>query len=88
MANIKANIKSIITNEKRRVRNHAIKQRVKTAIKKAKIAIDTKADNVLELIKRAHAEIANARSKGVFHDNTASRKSSRLDIYYNKSIQA
>ncbi|PAF55288.1 30S ribosomal protein S20 [Mycoplasmopsis agassizii] len=87
MANIKANIKSIVTNEKRRLRNNAIKSRVKTATKKAIKAINQKDENALELVRLAHSEIANARSKNVLHANNAARKSSRLDAKYNAAFQ-
>ncbi|AJR11991.1 30S ribosomal protein S20 [Mesomycoplasma dispar] len=84
MANIKSKIKSITKMQKARVRNNAIKSRVKTAIKKAKIAVTTNSENQSELVAKAHKEIAKAKSKGVFHKNKASRKISRLDLFVNK----
>ncbi|TCG11003.1 30S ribosomal protein S20 [Mycoplasma todarodis] len=76
MANIKSKMTRIKTNEKARVRNAAIKSRVRTAIKNAKAAI---------VAKEANAQINTAVSKGVFHKNNGARKSSRLDAFFNKN---
>ncbi|AHH45433.1 30S ribosomal protein S20 [Mesomycoplasma bovoculi] len=84
MANIKSKIKSITKSENARARNNAIKSRVKTAIKKAKIAVINKDDSQALLVARAHKEIAKAASKGVFHRNKSARKSSKLDLFVNK----
>ncbi len=81
MANIKSKMKRIKTNEKARVRNAAIKSRVRTAIKKAKNSAAKKGKNTTELVSLAHKEINTAVSKGVFHKNNGARKSSRLDLF-------
>ncbi|MDZ7293676.1 30S ribosomal protein S20 [Mycoplasmopsis pulmonis] len=88
MANIKSKIKSIKTMEKARKRNSMIKSRVKTSIKKAKLAITQDSDNAKKLVSDAHHEIHKAKSKGVFHKNTALRKSSRLDLFFNKHMKS
>ncbi|NQZ29542.1 MAG: 30S ribosomal protein S20 [Mycoplasmatales bacterium] len=85
MANIKSKMTRIKTNEKARVRNAAIKSRVRTAIKNAKAAIIAKGANAQELVSKAHKEINTAVSKGVFHKNNGARKSSRLDAFFNKN---
>ncbi|CAM9141669.1 30S ribosomal protein S20 [Mycoplasma todarodis] len=85
MANIKSKMTRIKTNEKARVRNAAIKSRVRTAIKNAKAAIVAKEANAQELVSKAHKEINTAVSKGVFHKNNGARKSSRLDAFFNKN---
>ncbi len=85
MANIKSKMTRIKTNEKSRIRNAAIKSRVRTAIKNAKAAIVAKESNVIELVSKAHKEINTAVSKGVFHKNNGARKSSRLDAFFNKN---
>ncbi|CAT05327.1 30S ribosomal protein S20 [Mesomycoplasma conjunctivae] len=84
MANIKSKIKSIKKNQQARARNNAIKSRVKTAIKKAKIAVINGDESQNLLIAKAHKEIAKASSKGVFHKNKSARKSSRLDLFVAK----
>ncbi|AAT28006.1 30S ribosomal protein S20 [[Mycoplasma] mobile] len=81
MANIKSKEKRILTNEKARVRNAAMKSHVRLAIKKAKRAIEEKNENVEQLLKDAHKVINTSVSHGVFHRNNAARKSSRLDAY-------
>ncbi len=85
MANIKSKIKRIKTNEKARVRNAAVKSRVRKAIKNAKEAIKNKDTKTKELVSKAHKEINTAVSKGVFHKKNGARKTSRLDKLYNKN---
>ena len=85
MANIKSKQKSIISNEKANARNSAIKSSVRTAIKKAKKAVETKDKNVAEYVKNAHHEIDKAVSKGILHQNNGARKASRLDAYVAKN---
>ncbi|MGZ9413589.1 30S ribosomal protein S20 [Mycoplasma sp. 480] len=88
MANIKSKITRIKTNEKSRIRNNAIKSRVRGAIKKAKLAAVQNATNVNELVAKAHKEINTAVSKGVLHKNNGSRKTSRLDAFVSKHLSA
>ncbi|MCP4337228.1 MAG: 30S ribosomal protein S20 [Mycoplasma sp.] len=85
MANIKSKMKRIKTNEKARVRNAAIKSRVRTATKKAKDASISKAKDLNELVAKAHKEINTAVSKGVLHKNNGARKNSRLDKFIAKN---
>ncbi len=72
-------------NAKRRLRNRAAKSTVRTAIKKfnAAVAAGDKAEakNALDLSVKL---LDSAASKGVMHQNTASRKKSRLTQAYNK----
>ena len=64
---------------KRRARNRMYKSRIKTAIKKLMAAMENKElEKIDPLFKNALKEINKARSKGVLHRNTASRKISRL----------
>ena len=79
MANIKSAKKRVITSEKRAARNKAVRSRVKTYVKKVYAAIDAgdKAQ-AQEALKAATAELGKAKSKGVYHKNTAARKVSRL----------
>ncbi|RIV16891.1 30S ribosomal protein S20 [Mycoplasmopsis gallopavonis] len=83
MANIKSKIKSIAKMEAARVKNAAMKSRVKTAIRKAREAVLAKAENADALVAFAHKTIAKAVSKGVFHANKGARKHSRLDQFVN-----
>ncbi|QGZ97480.1 30S ribosomal protein S20 [Mycoplasma sp. NEAQ87857] len=85
MANIKSKVKSIAKMEAARVKNAAMKSRVKTAIRKAREAVLAKAENADALVAAAHKVIAKAVSKGVFHINKGARKHSRLDAFVNKN---
>ena len=63
---------------KRRARNKAALSALRTAVKKARNAIDGKADTAATLRKTAISIIDKAVSKGVLKRETASRYVSRL----------
>jgi len=65
-------------SQKRRVRNRAALSTLRTAVKKARAAIDGKAEEAADLRKTAIAIIDSAVTKGVLKRNTASRYVSRL----------
>ncbi len=76
---IKSQKKRVLTNEKRRQRNVAVRARVKTYLKQAESAIEQKdAKQIDETVKAAFSEIDIAERKGVYHKNNAARKKSRL----------
>lgn len=64
--------------QKRRVRNKAAMSALRTAVKKARTAIDGKATNAVDLRKEAISKIDKAVSRGVLKRATASRYVSRL----------
>ena len=81
MANTSSAKKASKQNEKRRVRNLARRTAIKTAIKKVLASLETTSFEVVkseELLKEVAAKLARAKSKGVMHANTASRKLGRL----------
>lgn len=79
MANTKSAQKAARQNEKARARNLARRTAVKTSIKKVLVAIEQgAADQATELLRDVAAQLARARSKNIMHQNTASRKLSRL----------
>lgn len=79
MANIKSAKKRILVAETRAARNKAIRSKVKTACKKVEAAIAAGDKTAAQAaLLAATSEIDKAASKGVYHDNTASRKVSRL----------
>jgi small subunit ribosomal protein S20 len=80
MPNTKSAIKRVRVEEKRRVRNHAIKSRVRTFVTKARKAIDTTPDapETVEALREAMRQLDKAVSKGVLHRNNAARRKSRL----------
>ncbi len=77
MANIKSQKKRILTNEKARQRNKAVRSSVKTAIKKVHVAIaagDKEAASASAIA--ACKELDKAASKGVLHRNQAANRKS------------
>jgi len=79
VANIKSQIKRNRQNEKRRVRNKAVKSSLKTAIRKfntANAAGDAELAN--ELLRDASRKLDKAVSKGVIHKNQAANRKSAI----------
>ena len=80
MANIKSQKKRILTNEKSRQRNMAVRSRMRTMIKQALAAIDSKdAEQIKTAVPTALSAIDRAASKGVIHANNAARKKSSIE---------
>jgi small subunit ribosomal protein S20 len=78
VANIKSQKKRILQNEKRRVRNVAVRSELKTRTKIAKNALVEGADDAGEKMQAAQKRLGKAASKGVIHKNAAARRTSRL----------
>lgn len=79
MANIKSQIKRILTNEKATQRNRAVKSELKTAVRQAREAIAA-GDKALAEQKLAVAgrKLDKAVSKGVIHRNQAANRKSAI----------
>ena len=79
MANSKSATKRVIVAERNRVRNQAVKTRIKTMTKKVLATVE---DQNLEAAKVAlsiaYKELDKAVTKGIIKKNTASRKKARL----------
>lgn len=79
MANSKSAKKRVLVAERNRVRNQAVKSRIKTVIKKVLSAVElNEKDNAVAALVVAYKELDRAVSKGIVKKNTASRKKSRL----------
>ena len=79
MANSKSAKKRVLINERNRVRNQAIKTRVKTINKKVLLALETgDVEASKAALQTACKELDKAVTKGVVKKNTASRKKARL----------
>lgn len=65
-------------NEKRKARNAALRNRTRTAVRDAHVALETKAANKQETVKEAVSRLNRAVSKNVIAKSTASRTISRL----------
>lgn len=78
MANIKSQKKRILTNERRRLRNKAVRSELKTRIKVAHGEIAAGTDEAPEAVTFAQKRLAKAGAKGMIHKNQAARRISRL----------
>ena len=78
MANIKSAEKQNRKMIKHRARNRAAMAALRTAVKKARNAVDTKAQDAASLVKQAVSIIDSAVTKGILKRGTASRYVSRL----------
>ena len=78
MANIKSQIKRNRQNERRRVRNKAVRSELKTRQKAVLQAAENGSDDVDELTRLAIKRLDKAAAKGVIHKNQAARRKSRL----------
>ena len=79
MANIKSQIKRIGQNERRRVRNKAVKSELKTAVRRFREAADAgdrEATN--SALRTASRLLDKAASKGVIHKNQAANRKSAM----------
>ncbi|MYA13238.1 MAG: 30S ribosomal protein S20 [Acidimicrobiaceae bacterium] len=78
MANIKSQIKRNRQNEKRRLRNRAVRSEINTRTKAAIDAAEHDDETAAESLRQAVKRIDKAAAKGVIHKNTAARRKSRL----------
>ena len=79
MANIKSQKKRILTNEKARLRNKAVKSSLKTAVRKFNAAAAAgDADQATTLGREAARKLDKAASKGVIHKNQAANRKSAI----------
>jgi len=78
VANTSSARKRIKQNEKRRLRNRALRSAIRSAVKTARAAVAGKAPKAAEDVHAAIRELDRAVSRGVIHRNTAARKKSSL----------
>lgn len=78
MANTKSAEKQNRKMIKNRARNRAAIASLRTAVKKARNAVDAKANDATDLVKNAVSIIDSAVTKGILKRRTASRYVSRL----------
>ncbi|MBO4733507.1 MAG: 30S ribosomal protein S20 [Clostridia bacterium] len=78
MPNIKSAKKRVAVSRANNERNKAARSALRTAIKKADTAIDSKAKDADVLVKEAVVSIDKAAGKGLLHKNNAARKKSAL----------
>lgn len=79
MANIKSQKKRILTNEKARQRNKAVKSELKTYIRKVRTAVAAgEKETAATELAVATRKLDKAASKGVIHKNQAANRKSAL----------
>jgi small subunit ribosomal protein S20 len=79
VANIKSQIKRIATNEKRRLRNKAVKSELKTAVRSFREAAAAgDKDKATTALQAASRKLDKAASKGVIHKNQAANRKSAM----------
>ena len=77
MANIKSQKKRILTNEKARIRNKAVRSALKTSVKKVDAAVAAgDKDAALAAAYAANRALDKAASKGIIHPNQAANRKS------------
>lgn len=85
MANIKSAKKRVKVNQAKAANNKARNTALKTAIKKANLAIETNAEDKNEVVKAAVKKIDQAANHNLIHKNCAARKKSNLVTKLNKA---
>jgi small subunit ribosomal protein S20 len=79
VANIKSQIKRNRTNEKRRMRNKAVKSALRTHVRKFREAVEAgDTEKAQELARVACRKLDKAASKGVIHKNQAANRKSAI----------
>jgi len=86
LANHKSALKRARQNELSRLRNKAVKTRVKSIIKDVRFSVEESSNgDVMAKMIAAQTLIDKASKKGVIHKKTASRKISRLSKLVNSA---
>ncbi len=85
MPNIKSAKKRVKVIATKTARNKAAKSALRTAIKKANVAIEASASDKDVVVREAVKKIDQAAAKGIIHKNTAARKKSAFALKLNES---
>jgi small subunit ribosomal protein S20 len=79
LANTKSAIKRLRSAERRRLRNRVYRVGARTAVKKARQAMDRgDPEQAREAVRAAASALDKAAEKGIIHKNNAARRKSRL----------
>ena len=73
-------------SERRRQYNTSVESKVKTAVKKARAAVESAPQEAADVVRSAYSTLDKAASKGVIHKRNAMRKKSRLTRQLNKAL--
>lgn len=84
MAQIKSQMKRIITNEKKKLANASFKTSLKTALKNVELAVANKDKAAaVPALNLAYMKLDKSVSKNIHHKNYASREKARLAVKVN-----
>ena len=78
VANIRSQIKRNLQNEKRRLRNKAVRSEMRTRTKRALSLAEAGGEESVDALRLAVKRIDKAAANGVIHKNQASNRKSRL----------
>ena len=80
MPNIKSVKKDVLRSRVRRLRNQAVKSRIKTFVKKANalMASGEASEAVPDMVSQTISVVDKAAKHGIIHKNAAARRKSRL----------
>lgn len=89
MPNTKSAAKALRVQERRRMRNKAVRSATRTYVKRALAAIASGETNpTAEAIRKAISALDRAAKKGVLHPNNVARRKSRLMKKLNQAAAA
>jgi small subunit ribosomal protein S20 len=78
LANTRSAQKRIRQNEKRRLRNRAVRSVVRGSVKSAREALSSKSTDSATAVREAIRALDRAVTQGIIHRNTAARRKSAL----------
>lgn len=78
MPNIKSAKKRVTVNKAKAMRNKSANSALKTAIKKAHMAVESGVADKAAVVTAAIKKVDQAQAKGLLHKNNAARKKSAL----------
>lgn len=85
MANIKSQKKRIVTAEKARMRNKAVRSELKTAVKRVRAAVEANDAELAQAEANKTGKLLDkAASKGIIHKNQAAQRKSGVQKLVNK----
>ncbi len=77
--------KRLLQTQKRTQRNKAYKSRIKTAVRKVRLAVaEGRAEDARLSYREASSLLDKAVEKGILHKNNAGRRKSRLGVQVNQ----
>ncbi len=88
MPNIKSAKKMVLVSARRKEENRYVKSTMATMIKNFRVVVGQDVQKAEAMLVDITSYIDSAKSKGVIHANTASRKIARLNLLLNKAKAA